>query len=166
MFTHGKPLQHTVYVCSRAHCSHGKSLQRLWQLLHYADKRIVCTMEAYIERDNIQVELIQFLKIISTLFTFTFAKWGISRPTRYLHMESLSNICLFPCTLFAWNVVTTRACSISANSTLMCYSSLVFWRSRSSREWTHWLIYTNYNYLLCFTIITWYVCIFSCGAIP
>ena len=37
--------------------------------------------------------------------------------------NDFANMSLFLCTLFEWKVITTSACSISANSTLMCYSS-------------------------------------------
>ena len=51
---------------------------RFGQLLRCAHKRIVNIMELYIERNNIQVELILFRKI-PTLFTFTFARRECSR---------------------------------------------------------------------------------------
>ena len=44
-----------------------------------AHKRIVNIMKLYIERNNIQVELIRFRKQISTLFTFTFERREGSR---------------------------------------------------------------------------------------
>ena len=46
------------------------------QLLRCAHQHIVDVMKVYIERNNIQVELIRFCKKISTLFTF--AKRGSS----------------------------------------------------------------------------------------
>ena len=81
-----------VYVCIRS------SLHsvRFGQLLRCAHKPIVNIMKAYIERNNMQVELIRFLKNISPLFTFTFAKRGIQRDPR----------------VYAWKVVTIEACSI------------------------------------------------------
>ena len=97
-------------------------LARYGQLLRCAYKRIVNLMKVYIERNNMQVELIRFRKHISILFTFTSVKRGISRPTRYLHMEYIISIIgLFPCTLFGRTVVTTSTCSTNANSTLICY---------------------------------------------
>ena len=50
------------------------------QQLRCPHKRIVNIMKVYIERNNMQVELNDSVKM-STLFTFTFAKLGLSRPT-------------------------------------------------------------------------------------
>ena len=47
-------------------------------LLHYADKRIVNTMKVYIERNNLQLELIRYGKTNLILFTFSFAKIGLN----------------------------------------------------------------------------------------
>ena len=47
---------------------------RFGQQLRCAHKRIVNRIKVYIERNNMQVELIRFRKKISPLFTFTFAK--------------------------------------------------------------------------------------------
>ena len=69
---------------------------RFGQLLRCAHKRIVNIMKVYIERNIMQVELIRFLKNISPLFTFTFARRGIKRDPR----------------VYAWKVVTIEACSI------------------------------------------------------
>ena len=55
---------------------------RFGQLLHCARKRIVNIIKVYIERINMQVEVIRFRKKISNLFTFTFAKRGIQRDRR------------------------------------------------------------------------------------
>ena len=57
---------------------------RFGQLLPSAHKRTVNQIKVYIERNNMQVELIRFRKKISPLFTFTFAKRGIFRPTQCL----------------------------------------------------------------------------------
>ena len=46
--------------------------------MKFADKRLILTCAVtYNERNNLQVELIRFLKQIYTLYTFTFAKRGI-----------------------------------------------------------------------------------------
>ena len=63
------------------------------QLLHCAHKRIVNIMKVYIERNNMQVELIRFRK--SPLFTFTFAKRGIQCDRRVYVLEMCYNISLF-----------------------------------------------------------------------
>ena len=55
---------------------------RSGQLLRCAHKRIFNRIKVYIERNNMQVELIRFRKKISPLFTFTFAKRGIQRDSR------------------------------------------------------------------------------------
>ena len=69
---------------------------RFGQLLRCAHRRIVNIMKVYIERNNMQVELIRFRKKISPLFTFTFAKRGIQCDSH----------------VYAWIVFTTYACSI------------------------------------------------------
>ena len=74
-----------VHVCIRSSL-HSVSFG---QLLRCAHKSIVNNMKLYIERNNIQVELIRFRKKISTLFTF--AKRGIQRGRR----------------VYAWEVVRT-----------------------------------------------------------
>ena len=112
------------------------------QLLRYADKRIVNIVKVYLERNNMEVGLIWFHKkyqLYSRLLLRS--KEFCDRRDVYAWK------CLFPCTLFAWKVVTTSACSISANSTLICYSSLRFWRSSSTRvrDWTHRLVYLKKN---------------------
>ena len=61
-----------------------------------AHKHTVNIIKVYIERKNMQVELIRFRKKISPLFTFTFVKPRIHHDSR---------VC-------AWIVVTTSACSI------------------------------------------------------
>ena len=64
-----------MFVCIRS------SLHsvRFGQLLHCAHKCIVNINKVYIERNNMQVELIRFRKKISPFFTCTFAKRGIQR---------------------------------------------------------------------------------------
>ena len=86
---------------------------------------------------------------ISHIVSIFFLRYGFQALYHMLRQDALyndlSNMPLFPCTLFAWKVVTTSACSISANSTRICYPSLHFWRSRSTREcqWTHRLVIRN-----------------------
>ena len=50
------------------------SLIRFIQLLRYADKQIVNIMKMYIDRNNLQVELMRCSKKMLTLLTFNFAK--------------------------------------------------------------------------------------------
>ena len=109
-----------LFVCVFG-CQLLASCSSFGQLLRCAHKCIVNIMKVYIEKNNMQVELIQFRTKILPLFTFTFAKRGIQRDPR----------------VYTWKVVP--ACSISSNSTIICYSSLRFWLSRSTcdREWTH-----------------------------
>ena len=57
-----------------------------------AHKRIVNIMKVYIEKNNMQGELIRFHTKISTLFTFTFAQRGIPRLTLCLHVDSLAKL--------------------------------------------------------------------------
>ena len=68
-----------VCVCVRVCVCIRSSLNsvRFGKLLRCAHKRIVTIMKVYIERKNIQVELIRFRKKISPFFTLTFAKRGI-----------------------------------------------------------------------------------------
>ena len=69
-----------MFVCIRS------SLHsvRFGQLLRCTHKRIVDITKVYIERNNMKVELIRFHKKILTVFTFTFGKRGIFRPTQCL----------------------------------------------------------------------------------
>ena len=69
-----------MFVCIRS------SLHsvRFGQLLCCSHQRSVNRIKVYIERNNIQVELIRFCKKISPLFMFTFARRGIFRPTQCL----------------------------------------------------------------------------------
>ena len=54
---------------------------RFGQPLRCAHKRIVNIMKVYIERNNMQLELIRFRKKTSPLFTFTFARREGSQST-------------------------------------------------------------------------------------
>ena len=51
------------------------------QLLRCAHKRIVNIMKVYIERNNMQVEFIRFLKKILTLLTLDTSKWEYTFAT-------------------------------------------------------------------------------------
>ena len=78
-----------MYVSSSLHS------YRFGQLFRCAQKRIVNIMKVYIERNNMQVELIRLRKQILSLLTLETSKWILSQPT-CLRMESHSNIiCLF-----------------------------------------------------------------------
>ena len=59
-------------------------------MLRYADNGIVNIMKVYIERTNLQLELIRFSKQMLNLFTFTFAKRWI-RPRKAQQEVSNSN---------------------------------------------------------------------------
>ena len=83
-----------VCVCMRA-CVCIRSLLhsvRFGQLLRCAHKRYVNIMKVYIERNNVQVELIRFREIFIHVY-FCEAR-NASRPT-CLRLESLYNISLF-----------------------------------------------------------------------
>ena len=58
---------------------------RFGQLFRCAHKRIVNIMKVYIERKNMQVELIQFSKQISHLFTFRVG-WGIAPRLEHMFL--------------------------------------------------------------------------------
>ena len=60
----------TWFVCLFVCCQSFASFSSFGQPLRYADKRIVNIMKVYIERTNLQVELIRF----HNFFLFTFAK--------------------------------------------------------------------------------------------
>ena len=55
-----------VFVC----VSVLASFSSFWQLLRYADKRIVNIMKVYIERNNTQVELIRFCKNLDFIHVY------------------------------------------------------------------------------------------------
>ena len=57
-----------LFVSSSLH------LVRFGQQFRCADKRIVNIMNVYIERNNMEVEVIRFRKKMLTLFMFNFAK--------------------------------------------------------------------------------------------
>ena len=65
-----------LYVCLSV--SPSLPLVSFGQLFRCADNCIVNIMKVYIERNNMQAELIQFRKKILTLFMLTFAKRGIN----------------------------------------------------------------------------------------
>ena len=57
-------------------CVCGYQILASFSSLWAAVRCIVNIMKVYIERNNMQVEIIRFRKKISPLFTFTFAKIG------------------------------------------------------------------------------------------
>ena len=114
-------------LCSRAHCSHGKS--------HYSQHVSVPVhtvhMESLITANMSLFQCTLFTWKVSLLPTCLCSRahcshgkshycQHVSVPVHTVHMDSLITaiMSLFPSTLFAWKVVTTSACSISANSTL------------------------------------------------
>ena len=130
------------------------------QLLRCAHKRIVIINKVYIERNNMQVGLKQFRKkyrhylrlLLRTeefnatrVFTLVTSLQHSLRLFDSNHFNYPRHVATVPWTKPARKVVPTCACSICARSTIMCYSSLRFWLSRSTRdrEWTH-----VYNYKL------------------
>ena len=67
-----------VHACMRVCIRSSLHSVRFGQLLRCAHKHnVVNIMKVYIERKNIQVELIRFHKKISPFFMLTFAKRGI-----------------------------------------------------------------------------------------
>ena len=67
-----------VLVCFFVDCGHNERILFVTKLRH-ADKCFVNTMKEYIERNNLQLELV---KKMLTLFTFTFAKrWKFRTQT-------------------------------------------------------------------------------------
>ena len=99
-----------VYVRSSLH------LVRFGQLLRRAHKH-VHIMKMYIERNNMQVELIRSRKKRSTLFAFSFGKRPIYNRCDVYAWKVFPKNCLFLCTLLSWKVITTGACSINVNET-------------------------------------------------
>ena len=69
----------------------------LLSLSRYADKRIVNIIKVYIERNNLQVELVRYSKNMLTLFTFNFAKRRIRSANAYQVDSNInhSSLCWF-----------------------------------------------------------------------
>ena len=65
---------------------------RFGQLLRCAHKRIVNIMKVYIERNNIQVELIRFRKKISTLWTLETSKLETFGTDMFIKLGSLLSV--------------------------------------------------------------------------
>ena len=80
-------------------CQLGASFTSFRQLLRCANKRIVNLMKVYIESSNMHVELIRFVKKISTLFTFSFPNRGmhcnIAHRTQF-ERAAAARKCLLP----------------------------------------------------------------------
>ena len=98
----------TVFVCSsvRVGCLL-LSLHsvRFGQLLRCAHKRIVNIMKVYIERNNIQVELIQFRKNSDFIAVGSFEVGNLSRPT-----------CLWNWAhCYPWRVATVRCWAVAVD---------------------------------------------------
>ena len=72
-----------VYACVRAcGCQLRASVTSLRQLLHCAHNRIVNIMKVYIERNNMQVELMRFSENIVSIYidVCDFARWLHASP--------------------------------------------------------------------------------------
>ena len=83
-----------VRACVRVFVRSSLHFFRFGQLLRCEHKRIVNLMKVFMERNNLQVELIRFRKKILTIFRFKTSKRILSRPM-CLRMKSHSNVCPF-----------------------------------------------------------------------
>ena len=91
-------------------------------LLRYADKHIVNIMKVYIERNNLQLELIRYSKQMLTLFTSTFVK----RQIQY-NITHWTQIRRFRTQTTSAPVLTVYSDSWRVNAWLVFQNCIVFY---------------------------------------